>query len=43
MSRAKSPSGLCRMMSTMPMIPMTATVADAGDGADDGGNNDGPD
>ena len=36
MSRAESPSGLCRTVSTMPMIPMMATGADADDDPGDG-------
>ena len=43
MSRSESPSGLCRTVSTMAMIPMMATRADSGDDDDcddDDRNND---
>ena len=44
MSRAEWPSGLCRKMPTIPMIPIMATGADDGDDADDddGGHDDDP-
>ena len=41
MSRAKWPSGLRRKMSTMPVIPMKATGAEAGDDDDDSDDDDG--
>ena len=44
MSRAESPSGLCRTVSKIPMAPMMATGADAdddpGDGNDDNDDDD---
>ena len=43
MSRAKWPSGLRRKMSTMPMILMKATGADAGDDDDDSDDGDNSD